>query len=105
MTVFDIVRELDDGAIERMDREMTVAEMGLLLRMAPPDVRDKILSTGVAEDLREYVVKIADGENPEMEAATPCMTCACVGYGADTPEKAVEKYQETFEMLRTAGEI
>ena len=105
MTVFDIVRELDDGAIQRMNREITAAEMGLMLRLAPADVRDRILSRCVAPGLREDVVRIAEGENPEMDVASPCMTCACAGYGADTPEKAVEKYQETFETLRTAGEI
>jgi len=105
MTVFDIVRELDDRAIERMDREMTAAEIGLMLRLAPTDVRERIVSKCVAADLREDIVRIAEGYDPEMDAASPCMTCACMGYGADTPEKAVEKYQETFETLRTAGEI
>ena len=105
MTVFDIVRELDDGAIQRMGREMTAAEIGLLLRLAPTDIRERILGRCVADDLRECIVEIAEGQDPEMDAASPCFTCACVGYGADTPEKAVEKYQETFELLRTAGEI
>lgn len=105
MTVFDIVRELDDSAIERMHREMTAAEIGLLLRLAPTDVRERILGRCVADDLRECVVEIAEGQNPEIDAASPYFTCGCVGYGADTPEKAVAKYQETFELLRTAGEI
>ena len=97
-------REGREVALQRLGREITVTEVGIMMRVLPPATRE-ILLRNSAPDLHDTLVALADDTCAEVIDLTGPGFASPYGPPGDTPGKALQKYLAIHCALKAAGEL
>jgi hypothetical protein len=103
--VENAVQNKKESIVQRIGREITISELGLMLRNLPPNISNTILRN-CADHARIDIQEIANGKtNPEMDKCSVCFKSKYADYCANTPEKAIQKYLDIYKGLISEGMI
>ena len=108
-SIIDIVAkaERDSGEIllQKINQEITISELGLMLRGIPEKVSEVIIRN-CGTDYQKTIREISEGKtNPEMDENKVCFRSKYADYCANTMEKAIQKYLEIHKGLLEEGKI